>query len=106
LYGLGTRIIDELKSIFSEFDEIDQVVLYGSRAKGTYRKGSDIDITLFGENLTLQTIFAIQDKIEELYLPYRFDISIYDRIDNEDLKDHIQRVGKTLYKKKSKNQGP
>jgi hypothetical protein len=66
---------------------------------GTYRNGSDIDITLLGENLSNQTIFGIQDEIEELYLPYSFDISIFDRIDNEDLIDHIRRVGKVFYEK-------
>ena len=77
----------------------EKVILFGSRAMGTYRNGSDIDITLLGKNLFNQTIFGIQDEIEELYLPYSFDISIFERIDNEDLIDHIQRVGKVFSEK-------
>ena len=75
------------------------MILYGSRAMGTYRRGSDIDIALFGENLSNQTIFDIQEEIEALYLPYSFDISIWERIENEDLLDHIRRVGKVFYER-------
>lgn len=99
MYGLDQEDIDNLKEIFSKFDAVEKVILYGSRAMGTYRTGSDIDITLIGKNLSLQTIFGIEDEIEELYLPYSFDISIYDRIKNEDLIDHIRRVGKVFYSK-------
>jgi len=99
MYGLDEKVIKDLKEIFSKFPAVEKVILYGSRAMGTYRNGSDIDITLLGKNLSIQTIFGIQDEIEELYLPYSFDISIYDRIDNEDLIDHIQRVGKVFFEK-------
>jgi len=99
MYGLDEAVIKNLKRIFSKFPAVEKVILYGSRAMGTYRHGSDIDITLFGNNLSNQTIFGIQDEIEELYLPYSFDISIFDRIDNEDLIDHIKRVGKVFYEK-------
>ncbi|MDN5360730.1 MAG: uncharacterized protein PWQ84_1793 [Thermotogaceae bacterium] len=99
MYGLDEKVIKDLRQIFSKFPAVEKVILYGSRAMGTYRNGSDIDITLLGENLSNQTIFGIQDEIEELYLPYSFDISIFDRIDNEDLIDHIRRVGKVFYEK-------
>ncbi len=99
MYGLDENVIKDLKEIFAKFPAVEKVILYGSRAMGNYRNGSDIDITLLGKNLSNQTIFGIQDEIEELYLPYSFDISIFDRIDNEDLMDHIQRVGKVFYEK-------
>ncbi|MEA1883775.1 MAG: nucleotidyltransferase domain-containing protein [Thermotogota bacterium] len=99
MYGLDEKLIKDLKRIFSEFPAVEKVILYGSRAMGTYRNGSDIDITLLGKKLSNQTIFGIQDEIENLYLPYSFDISIFDRIDNEDLIDHIKRVGKVFYEK-------
>ena len=99
MYGLDEAVIKNLKRIFSKFPAVEKVILYGSRAMGTYRHGSDIDITLLGNNLSNQTIFGIQDEIEELYLPYSFDISIFDRIDNQDLIDHIKRVGKVFYEK-------
>ena len=99
MYGLDETVIKKLKRVFTKFPAVEKVILYGSRAMGTYRHGSDIDITLLGKNLSNQTIFGIQDEIEELYLPYSFDISIFDRIDNEDLIDHIKRVGKVFYEK-------
>ena len=95
--GLDVETEKKIKSIFSLFSEIDKVVLYGSRAKGNYKTGSDIDLTLYGKNLNLKTIYKIQDKLDELYLPYKFDISIYEHIDNPDLKEHINRVGKIFY---------
>jgi hypothetical protein len=54
-----------------------QVILYGSRAKGNYKDGSDIDITLIGKNLKLKTVYETQEALEELNLPYIFDISIF-----------------------------
>jgi predicted nucleotidyltransferase len=101
MYGLDDRIISDLKRIFSEFEDIDTVVLYGSRAMGNYRNGSDIDITLHGQGLTLKTVYALSDVIDELYLPYKFDISIYGQIDNPGLLEHISRAGRILYEKKS-----
>jgi len=99
MYGLDQTVINDLRRVFSKYPSIEKVILYGSRAMGTYRRGSDIDIALFGENLTNQTIFDIQEEIEALYLPYSFDISIWERIENEDLLDHIKRVGKVFYER-------
>ena len=99
MYGLDQTVINDLRRVFSKYPSIEKVILYGSRAMGTYRLGSDIDIALFGENLSNQTIFDIQEEIEALYLPYSFDISIWERIENEDLLDHIRRVGKVFYER-------
>ncbi|HNW46442.1 MAG TPA: nucleotidyltransferase domain-containing protein [Thermotogota bacterium] len=99
MYGLDQTVINDLRRVFSKYPSIEKVILYGSRAMGTYRRGSDIDIALFGENLSNQTIFDIQEEIEALYLPYSFDISIWERIENEDLLDHIRRVGKVFYER-------
>jgi predicted nucleotidyltransferase len=97
--GLTKEVENKIKDAFKEIKEVDRVILYGSRAKGNYKVGSDIDITLIGENLNLQTIYRVMDKLDDLYLPYKFDISIFDYIDNEDLIEHIKRVGKIFYQK-------
>lgn len=98
MFGLDLNILEKMKAVFRQFPQIKKVIIYGSRATGTYKKGSDIDITLFGENLTLKnTVYPLMDSIDELYLPYMFDISIYSNIDNEDLVEHIKRVGKVFY---------
>jgi hypothetical protein len=62
-----------------------------------YKDGSDIDITLLGKQLTLKTVYALEEVLGELYLPYTFDISIFTQIDNDDLIKHILRVGKTFF---------
>jgi predicted nucleotidyltransferase len=81
---------------------VEKAVLYGSRAKGNYRNGSDIDLTLYGgEDLTLQVLYGILDEIDDLLLPYTFDMSIFSTIDDEDVRGHIQRAGITFYEKES-----
>jgi predicted nucleotidyltransferase len=100
MFGLTPDTIKKIKQVFSKFENIQTVILYGSRAKGNYRKGSDIDITLIGENLNLNnSIYPLGEELEKLCLPYTFDISIFSKIDNEDLIDHINRAGKILYQK-------
>lgn len=98
-FGLKQKTIQDLKTCFEKFPSIEKVILYGSRAKGNYKNGSDIDITLFGEKLDSKTISNLEDEIEELYLPYKFDISIFSKIKNDDLKKQIEIYGKTFYQK-------
>jgi predicted nucleotidyltransferase len=102
LYGLSKATIKKINLVFDHFEEVGEAVLYGSRAKGNYKPGSDIDIALKGEKINLRLLNKIDFDLDELLLPYSFDISIYDHISNIDLIDHIQRVGKTLYKKSLK----
>ncbi len=100
MFGLDPDTERNIKQAFAEIPVIDKVILYGSRAKGSYRNGSDIDITLFGDKLTLSnSVYPLTDELEELNLPYMFDISIFSHIDNEDLIEHIHRAGKVLYLK-------
>ncbi|MCI5158452.1 MAG: nucleotidyltransferase domain-containing protein [Candidatus Electrothrix sp. AUS1_2] len=103
-YGLSEKVLKEIQTVFGEFAEIEEVVLYGSRAKGNYKPGSDIDIALKGKRLHLQLLNSIDMELDELLLPYIFDLSIYDHINNNDLLAHIQRVGKVLYRKNSAQQ--
>jgi len=95
-YGLLDKEMDILKQLFSNYKTIDKVVLYGSRAKGSYRPFSDVDITLVGDNISLKDLLSLSDEIDE-QMPYRFDISIYKNLKNENLKDHIRRRGITIY---------
>lgn len=74
-------------------------ILYGSRAKGNYKNGSDIDLTLKGRGLNLSVINKISLELDDLLLPYLFDISIFQQISNEDMIDHINRVGIVFYDK-------
>ena len=94
MFGLSPDVVESIKGIISGFPQIEKVIIYGSRAKGTYKDGSDIDLTLVGDDLTLKTVYALEDKLDDLYLPYTFDISIFSRINNPDLIQHITDFGK------------
>jgi predicted nucleotidyltransferase len=100
MYGLKERDIEKIKSVFCEYPEIDKVILYGSRAKGNYRKNSDIDLSIVGA-VNLDKILSIETKLDDLFLPYEFDLSIFNKIKNIALKEHINRVGLTFYEKES-----
>ncbi|MFN7903635.1 MAG: nucleotidyltransferase domain-containing protein [Pseudobdellovibrionaceae bacterium] len=98
-YGLPSPAIESLRSVFKKFPTIEKVILYGSRAKGNFKPGSDIDLTLFTRESNLSFLFKVEDAIDELFLPYKVDLSIYNLLDNENLRDHIYRVGIEFYKR-------
>ena len=104
MYGLKEEHINTIQSIFEKYLEIDEAILYGSRAKGNYRNGSDIDLTLKGEKLNLSVLSQIQIELEDTYLPYQVDLSIYHTIENPKLIEHIDRVGISFYKNKTMNE--
>lgn len=98
-FGLKEKTISDIQSVFATVPEIEKAIFYGSRAKGNFKNGSDIDITLKGKVLNLTILNQILLKLDDLFLPYKFDISIYHQINNSDLLDHIQRVGICFYEK-------
>jgi uncharacterized protein len=101
-FGLEESNIEQIKDVFSRYRQVERAVLYGSRAKGNYKAGSDIDLTLIGgEDLDLKVLFRIMDDIDDLLLPYSFDISLLRSITDSDVLYHINRVGTVLYEKTS-----
>jgi predicted nucleotidyltransferase len=97
-YGLSERTLNTLNSIFKKYPGIRQVILYGSRAKGKYRNGSDVDISLkTDETFTRTSLLRIAGDLDDSDMPYFVDVSIYGKLSNPDLKAHIDRVGKVLY---------
>ena len=98
-FGLKEHTIEKMNGVFAQFPAVEQVVLYGSRAKGTYQPSSDIDLTMLGSALDLRTLFRIETELDDLLLPYMIDLSIFDHIDNPDLIAHIKRVGKIFYQR-------
>ncbi len=101
-FGLTEHTLQLIIKCISNFTAIDSAVLYGSRAKGNFKDGSDIDISLKGKNLTLKDVLKLENEIDDLLLPYKFDISIYQQINNQDLIEHIDMVGIEIYNKKEK----
>lgn len=95
--GLSQPVIEKIQNIFKKHPTIDKVILYGSRAKGNYKNSSDIDLTMMTSERDLSFLFKIENEIDDLLLPYKVDLSIYSLLDNENLKDHIQRAGVVFY---------
>lgn len=96
-YGLRYDDIAVMQSVFKEYPQIEKAILYGSRAMGTYRNSSDIDLTLIGSSLSLTVLQKVEADLDDLMLPYKIDLSIYSKIQNPDLLAHINRVGKVFY---------
>lgn len=96
-FGLKPHTISAIQRVLAKYPQVERAILYGSRAMGNYRPGSDIDLTLFGDNLSYADLCRIETEIDDLLLPYTLDLSLYDQIDNTDLREHIQRVGLVFY---------
>lgn len=96
-FGLSAATLDKLNSIFARHDAIDAVLIYGSRAKGNYRPGSDIDLSIKGSEIPFAELMQIEDQIDDLMLPYTVDLSQYRQLENADLIAHIDRVGVEIY---------
>jgi predicted nucleotidyltransferase len=91
-----------IREVFRAHEAVAQAKLFGSRAKGTHQPYSDIDIAIWG-NINTSELGAILGELEELPLPYRFDVVLYDRISQVALRAHIDRVGKSIYQKRGEN---
>ena len=96
LYGLRADIIEKIVQTIQKNLKIQKIILFGSRAKDTYKKGSDIDISIVSEDLSLKELNQLKVMLDDLMLPYKIDLLDYGRISNNDLKEHINRVGKIL----------
>lgn len=96
-YGLKEHTIQAIRGVLAAHPQVEQAILYGSRAKGSYRNGSDIDLVLLGPDLDLTTQFKIETELDDLLLPYKIDLSLHHHISNPDLLDHIARVGKLFW---------
>lgn len=98
LYGLLERDTYYIQKSLAAFTEIEQAVIFGSRAMGNYKKASDVDIAIFGNNITDETIQGLTNYLNEIYpIPYFFDILEYSKIPNDMLKKHIDDEGEVIY---------
>lgn len=97
-YGLEENTIEKIKKVFAAYSGIQKAILYGSRAKGNFKMGSDIDIVLLAPELTITELFKIENQLDDLLLPWKIDLSLFHQISSDELIDHINRVGKNLYK--------
>jgi nucleotidyltransferase substrate binding protein (TIGR01987 family) len=98
-YGIESSMFERIVDVLRDNPLIEEAILYGSRAKGVHKPGSDIDVVLKGKELALQDLNRISLALDDLLLPYTFDLSLFHHIDNEELLAHIERVGKTIFRR-------
>ncbi|MBR7021941.1 MAG: nucleotidyltransferase domain-containing protein [Bacteroidales bacterium] len=98
-FGLNDTELQALRTTLASIPEVEEAIIYGSRARGTNRVASDIDITLKGNALTYLQLALLDARIDDLYLPYFVDLSLFSMLKNPDLLESIDREGKVLYKK-------
>jgi predicted nucleotidyltransferase len=96
-FGLSDNVIQKIHTVLDHYPQVETAILYGSRAKGNYKNGSDIDLTLYGKDLTLTVLNKILSDLDDLMLPYTIDVCIFDDVENPDFIEHIQRVGVIFY---------
>ncbi len=96
-FGLKDKTIEKINSVFRTFPKIEEVIIYGSRGKVNFREGSDIDLTLVGDQLTRGILSKISIAIDALNIPYLFDLTIYQNLNNPELEKHIKKYEKKLY---------
>lgn len=98
-FGLSEVTVDKIRSVFAAHPEVERAVVYGSRAKGNYKNGSDIDLTLHGPSLTNKILMDLMIELDDLLLPYTIDLSHFDTLEHAALREHIERVGRVFYER-------
>jgi uncharacterized protein len=96
-FGLPQDTISQMHEVFRKYPQIDEVIIYGSRAQGNYRPGSDIDLTLIGADVTGDVRAKVWLDLDELNIPYIVDLSVLAQLTSDSLIDHIRRAGKIFY---------
>ena len=103
-HGLSQEVINRISEVLAGFENIDQAILFGSRAKGTQKPGSDIDLALAGSALNWRVLGKIADTLDDLLLPYRFSLVVYNDKTDPEVAAHIRRVGIPLFNRRATNE--
>jgi predicted nucleotidyltransferase len=98
-FGLKEEAIEAVNGVFRSHPAITCAILYGSRAKGNFKAGSDIDLTLEGDCICFEEVAKVEQELDDLLLPYRFDLSVFRQLTHPGLLDHIRRCGVTFYQR-------
>lgn len=101
-FGLTSSAIESINGVFARHPAIRSAVIYGSRAKGNFKPGSDIDLCLFAEPgaaLGYREVALMMDEIDDLLLPWTVDLSAFEQLANAELRAHIERVGREFYRR-------
>ena len=97
MFGLDSKTIEAIRKVLSQYPQVKQAKIFGSRALGTERPNSDIDIALWGQALDWKVLGSIQADLDEISSPYKFDVAGYHLTEHQGLREHIDRVGKPFY---------
>ena len=97
--GLSHAEIEQIRGVFAQYPQIESVILYGSRAMGNFQPASDIDLSLVGEAIDFPMQARIEIDLEDLLLPYTFDITVYHKLKDPSFISHINRVGIPCYQR-------
>ena len=98
-YGLNDTVIQYLQTIFRKYSCVEKVLIFGSRAKGNYHTGSDIDLAVVASDMTYSQFLSICADIDDLDLLYKVDLLDYKKNIGTPIGDHIDRVGIIFYSK-------
>jgi predicted nucleotidyltransferase len=96
-FGLSDTVIKELQDVFRRYTNIEKVLIFGSRSKGNFREGSDIDLAVIGQGVDYNQLLSILCEIDDLELLYSVDLIDYNKKKGTPIGDHIDRVGKVFY---------
>ena len=100
MYGLREKDLKEMEELFLSFNEIEKVILFGSRAMGNYKVASDVDLVLYGEKLSSRTVLRVSGILnDEKLIPLFFDVLNFNRVSNMELKKHIEEFGEVLFER-------
>lgn len=99
-YGINKEFLDGIIRIISKNRKVNEIILFGSRAKGNPEPGSDIDLAMKGSGLTTDDLISLKWMLDEIPMANKVDLVIYEQINETALKDHINRVGISLYSRK------
>lgn len=99
-FGLKSEDLEYIIGVIKKIPQIDKAMIFGSRAKGTEKNGSDVDMAISGNDVTFEVVSKLHSMLEdEGPMPYFFDVVDYTHLTHRELKEHIDRVGKTIYEK-------
>lgn len=96
-FGLRSSVIDMIRAVFANYPSVTEVRVYGSRAKGDYKPGSDIDLSIMDQKVSSEQLMRIVTELDDLPTLYSIDLSLFRQIENPALTEHILRVGKVFY---------
>ena len=99
MFGLSEKVIEDINNVFKKYDKIQEVYVFGSRSKGNYKQGSDIDLAINGKDISFSDLMNIMADIEDLNLLYKVDILDYNKKKNTPIGEHIDRVKQIFYRK-------